>query len=420
MNKLFPLVLLICSQLAVLAQVTESTKSNNQILGGNITLDYTSPKEYEIGNIRIEGADFFDHQAIKVIAGIQPGNRIKIPGIEITEAIKNLWKEELFSSIEISIEKELGNVAFLVFKLSPRPKLSRFKLEGVSKKEADKIRESIHLFSGKTITENLLLTTKHKINGFFRDKGYYNVNVSITREADKLMNNAEMFIIQVNKGKKVKIKSIDISGNTTLSSRQVKRAMKETKEQALWRFYKRSKFSISSYEKDKAALLTKFQSTGLRDARVVKDSVYLIDDKHLGIKIQLEEGNIYRFGDIQWVGNTKFSSGFLDTLLGIKNGDIYNKSILDSRMSMSQDGRDISSLYMDRGYLFFQVIPIETGVKDQKISYQMRILEGKEARVRKIIIKGNSKTNDHVIRREIRTKQVDLFNRNIIIRRKRE
>jgi len=420
MNKLFPLVLLICSQLAVLAQVTESTKSNNQILGGNITLDYTSPKEYEIGNIRIEGADFFDHQAIKVIAGIQPGNRIKIPGIEITEAIKNLWKEELFSSIEISIEKELGNVAFLVFKLSPRPKLSRFKLEGVSKKEADKIRESIHLFSGKTITENLLLTTKHKINGFFRDKGYYNVNVSITREADKLMNNAEMFIIQVNKGKKVKIKSIDISGNTTLSSRQVKRAMKETKEQALWRFYKRSKFSISSYEKDKAALLTKFQSTGLRDARVVKDSVYLIDDKHLGIKIQLEEGNIYRFGDIQWVGNTKFSSGFLDTLLGIKNGDIYNKSILDSRMSMSQDGRDISSLYMDRGYLFFQVIPIETGVKDQKISYQMRILEGKEARVRKIIIKGNSKTNDHVIRREIRTKPGDLFNRNDIIRTQRE
>jgi outer membrane protein insertion porin family len=420
MKYLFSLALLILIKVCAYAQLSDSTKSNNQIIGGTLSLDYTNPKEYEIGNIRIEGADYFDHQAIKVIAGIRPGSRIKIPGVQITEAVKNLWKEGLFSTIDIGMDKEIGDVAFLVIKLTPRPKLSRFKFEGVSKKEADKLRESIHLFSGKTITENLVLTTKHKVHGFYRDKGYYNVKVVIVREADKLMNNSEMFVIQVDKGKKVKIGNIEIIGNTTISSRKVKRAMKETKEQTIWRFYKRSKFSVSSFEKDKASVLTKFQSIGLRDAHIVKDSVYLIDDNHLGIKIQLEEGSVYRFGDIEWVGNTKFSSGFLDTILGIKNGDIYNKSIIDGRMSMSQDGRDISSLYMDRGYLFFQVIPIETGVKNHKISYQMRIIEGKEARVRKIIIKGNTKTNDHVIRREIRTKPGDLFNRNDIIRTQRE
>ena len=420
MKYLFSLALLILIKVCAYAQLSDSTKSNNQIIGGTLSLDYTNPKEYEIGNIRIEGADYFDHQAIKVIAGIRTGSRVKIPGVQITEAVKNLWKEGLFSTIDIGMDKEIGDVAFLVIKLTPRPKLSRFKFEGVSKKEADKLRESIHLFSGKTITENLVLTTKHKVHGFYRDKGYYNVKVVIVREADKLMNNSEMFVIQVDKGKKVKIGNIEIIGNTTISSRKVKRAMKETKEQTIWRFYKRSKFSVSSFEKDKVSVLTKFQSIGLRDAHIVKDSVYLIDENHLGIKIQLEEGSIYRFGDIEWVGNTKFSSGFLDTILGIKNGDIYNKSIIDSRMSMSQDGRDISSLYMDRGYLFFQVIPIETGVKEHKISYQMRIIEGKEARVRKIIIKGNTKTNDHVIRREIRTKPGDLFNRNDIIRTQRE
>ncbi len=420
MKYLFSLTLLIWTQLFVYSQKSDSTLTNSKIIGGKSTLDYSNPKEYEIGAIRIEGADYFDHQAIKVLAGIRPGTRIKIPGVTITEAIRNLWKEGLFSTIEIGLDKEVGDIAFLFIKLTPRPKLSRFKFEGVSKKEADKLRESIHLFSGKTITENLLLTTKHKVHGFYRDKGYYNVKVVISREADKLMNNSEMFTIHVEKGNKVKIGHILITGNTSISTSKVKRAMKDTKQKAFWRFFKRSKFSVSSYEKDKSTLLTLFQSIGLRDAHIMKDSVYLIDEKNLGIKINIEEGSIYRFGDIEWVGNTKFSSGFLDTILGIKNGDIYNKSIIDSRMSMSQDGRDISSLYMDRGYLFFQVVPIETGVKDHKISYQMRIIEGKEARVRKIIIKGNTKTNDHVIRREIRTKPGDLFSRNDIIRTQRE
>lgn len=401
------------------SQEVDTLKKIYQV-GSNNKIDYASPKEYELGPISIEGAQNFDHQAIKLLAGLRQGQPITIPGPKITEAIKNLWKEGLFSSIDIDLEKEINNVAYLKIKLTPRPKLSRFKFVGVKRKDADKLREQISLFSGKTITENLIQSTQQKIKGYFREKGYYAASVNVKQEPDQLMANASLFTIFVEKGKKVGIEKIDIDGNISLSDWKVKKAMKDTKEKAIWRIFKRSKFSISSYEKDKLALLTKFNSVGLRDAHIVKDTVYLKDAKNLVIQIQIEEGKVYRFGDIEWIGNTKFTSGYLDTILGIKKGDIYNKSILDSRITMSQDGRDISSLYMDRGHLFFQVIPIETGVKENYISYQMRIIEGKEARVKRIIIKGNTKTNEHVIRREIRTKPGDLFNRNDIIRTQRE
>jgi outer membrane protein insertion porin family len=398
----------------------DTLKSTVSVIGSGFQLDYQNPKEYEIGPIRVEGADNFDHQAIKLLAGLRQGQRILLPGPKVTEAIRNLWKEGLFSSIEINAEKEIQGVVYLVIKLSPRPKLSRFKFDGVTRKDADKLREIIGLFSGKTISENLMVNTQHKVKGYYREKGYYGVKVKITQEPDKLMNNASIFIISVERGKKVGIGEIVIEGNTTLSTLKVKRAMKDTKEKALWRVFKRSKFTTSAYEKDKYAVIEKFNSVGLRDARIVKDTVYQIDEKNLVVKITIDEGKVYHFGSIEWIGNTKFSSGYLDTILGIKKGDIYNKSILDSRITMSQDGRDISSLYMDRGYLFFQVIPIETNVENNEISYQMRIIEGKEARVKRIIIKGNTKTNEHVIRREIRTKPGDLFNRNDIIRTQRE
>ena len=167
-------------------------------------------------------------------------------------------------------------------------------------------------------------------------------------------------------------------------------------------------------------MLQKFGAKGLRDAEISYDTVYLASKKNLQININIDEGEKYYFGDIEWIGNSKFRSSFLDTVIGLKRGDLYNKELLDTRLFMSQDGRDVSSMYMDRGYLFFQVIPVETSVEDNHINYQMRIIEGKEARIKRIIIKGNAKTNDHVIRREIRTKPGDLFNRNDIIRTQRE
>lgn len=406
---------------SAIAQDSIVKQTNSILIGGDgIDLSYKTPKEFEIGPIRVEGADNYDHQAIKLIAGLRQGETIKIPGDRITKAINNLWAEGIFSDVEIYAEKEVNGVIYLVISLKPRPKLSRFKFEGLKKREADKIREEIALFSGKTITENLVFNTKNKIKGYFREKGYYAVNVSIKRSIDELMNDSEMFTITVEKGKKVKIGELIIEGNTTLPMWKLRMAMKDTKQKAFWRFFKRSKYSVSAYERDKLALVSKFNAIGLRDASIVYDTVYLKDEKNLFVKIKIEEGNKYFFGDIEWIGNTKFRSSYLDTILGIKRGDTYNKPLLDQRLNMSQDGRDISSLYMDRGYLFFQVNAVEMKVKDNYISYQMRIIEGKEARVKRIIIKGNTKTNEHVIRREIRTKPGDLFNRNDIIRTQRE
>ncbi len=387
---------------------------------GDLTISYEQPVTYELGPIRVEGADNFDHQAIKLIAGLKQGQSITIPGQQISTAIKNLWNEGIFSDVEIIAEKEQAGVIYLLIKVKTRPKLSRFKFIGLNRRDVDKLREEIDLYSGRTITENLIYQTESKIKGYFREKAFYGVDVNINRVVDTLVNNSEIFVIEVDKGPKIGIKEIIIDGNTAIPDWKLKMAMKDTKEKKLWRFFKRSKYTESSYATDKSAMISKFNAVGLRDARIIKDSVYKIDDKNLGIHLKIEEGGKYYFGDIEWIGNSKFRSSYLDTVLGIKEGDVYNKPLLEQRLFMSEDGRDISSLYMDRGYLFFQVIPVETNVVDNHINYQMRIIEGKEARVRRIIIKGNTKTNDYVIRREIRTRPGDLFNRNDIIRTQRE
>ena len=410
------IILLFCLLLSIGAtgQITEP------IIVGGLDINYKSPVEYEIGPIRVEGADNYDHQAIKLIAGLRQGQTIAIPGEQISKAIKNLWAEGLFSDVEIYAEKEVAGVIYLTIKVTPRPKLSRFRFVGATKRDADKIREEITLFSGKTITENLVFQTESKIKGYYREKGFYNINVNINRQVDSLINDSELFVINVERGEHVGIKKIEITGNETVKDWKLKMAMKDTKQKAPWRIFKRSKFTESSYTKDKLAMMNKFNAAGLRDANISFDTVYQKNAKNLIIKINVEEGGKYYFGDIDWIGNTKFRSSYLDTVLGVKKGDLYNKELLEKRLFMSQDGRDISSLYMDRGYLFFQVIPVETNVVDNQINYQMRIIEGKEARVKRIFITGNTKTNDYVIRREIRTKPGDLFNRNDIIRTQRE
>ncbi len=387
---------------------------------GGLDFSYKNPQEYEIGPIRIVGADNFDHQGIKLIAGLRQGQKITLPSDQITKSIRKLWEEGLFSNVSIYAEKEISGIVYLVIELAPRPKLSRFKFIGVNKREADKVREEITLFSGKTITENLVFQTKTKIMGYFREKGHYGIQVGINRVKDTLMNNAEIFIITIEKGKKIGIEKLIISGNDNVPTWKLKLAMKDTKQKSILRIFKRSKFTESTYEKDKLALLGKFNASGLRDAAISFDTVYQLDNKNLVIQINISEGNKYFFGDVEWVGNTKYRSSFLDTVLGIKRGDIFNKTLLDQRLMGSGDGRDISSLYMDRGYLFFQVIPVESNVSNNFINYQVRIIEGKEARIGQITIRGNAKTNDFVIMREIRTRPGDLFNKQDIMRTQRE
>lgn len=406
---------------SVRAQLPDSSavSTGPQVIGG-LEINYKTPKEYTIGPIQVIGAENYDPNAIRLVAGLRQGQKITIPGQQIADAISNLWREGLFSDVQIYAEKEIAGVIYLIIQVAPRNKLAKYRFEGVNKREADKIREEIDLFTGKTISENLVFQTKSKIIGYFREEGFYAAKVEIKRTPDNIMNNSEIFVIQIDKGKRVGIKEINIAGNESLSDGKLRRAMKDTKQKAFWRVFKRSKFTESSYERDKLAMLGRFNEVGLRDATITYDTIFLKDKKNLIINITIDEGEKYYFGDITWLGNSKFRSSLLDTVLGIKRGDIYNKSLLEERLRMSPDGRDISSLYMDRGYLFFDVNPVEIDLVNNHISYEMRIHEGKEARIGTVTVRGNTKTNDYVILREIRTKPGDLFNRNDIIRTQRE
>ena len=408
-------------------------------IGGNVNFDFLSPKKYTIAATKISGVPQYDHDAIRVISGLTPGKEVTIPGDDISKAIKNIWAQDLFSNVEIVADKVIGDEIFLNIILTGRAKLAKFKINGVRKGEADKIREIINLYSGKTITEQLATNTENLVRGFFQEKGFLNTIVKVDQISDTSSFNANIFVINVTKSERVKIQSINIYGNEDVDLSQydskikryrkglsvsdggIRRGMKDTKQQGVMRIFSRSKFNQTAYERDKATIIERFNAVGLRDAEIINDSVYTVDEKHLAIDIFIEKGEKYYFGDITWVGNSKYRSGMLDTLLGIKNGDVFDKMLLDQRLFMSPDSRDVTSLYMDRGYLFFNVTPVEVNIDENNhINYELRISEGKEARIGEIRIFGNTKTNDHVIRREIRTKPGDLFSRADIIRTQRE
>ncbi|MFM7299646.1 MAG: outer membrane protein assembly factor, partial [Crocinitomicaceae bacterium] len=298
--------------------------------------------------------------------------------------------------------------------------MSKFKFKGIARREADKIREEISLYAGKTITENLVFQTTGKIRGHFREKGFYETKVQINREKDTLINDSELFLIDIAKGPRIGIKKIEITGNNSVPSWKLKMAMKDTKAKLFFRFWKRSKLTESSFERDKQAMMEKFNKVGLRDAMIVEDTILKLDPKNLLIRIKIQEGEKYYFGSFDWIGNTKYRSTFLDSLIGIKKGDVYNKTLLEQRLNGSPDERDVRSLYMNRGHLFFNLISVETNVTNNEINHQVRILEGKEARIGDVSIRGNTKTNDKVILREIRTKPGDVFNKSDIMRTQRE
>ncbi|MEZ4922641.1 MAG: POTRA domain-containing protein [Crocinitomicaceae bacterium] len=403
--------------------------------------DFMNPSKHTIARTVVTGVPHLNHEAIVLISGLTVGKQITIPGDDISQAIKKLWEQDLFSDVEIrcqNVDQVSGDI-FLEIYLQDRPKLNTYKFsDNVSNNEADKIRDVTDLYKGKTITESLKRNTANQIKSYYQDKGFLNVDVNILEEIDTTGFNSRNFIINVDKKEKVKIKHIIFHGNemekdpeksfiqnikltTSVSDRGLRHSMKDTKQKGILRIFSRSKFNRTAYERDKKTIMGKYNANGLRDAQIIKDSVYVIDDKHLGIEIWIDQGDEYYFGDISWVGNTKYRDGQLDTLLGIKRGDIYDRSLMEQRLYMSQDGRDVTSLYMDRGYLFFNVTPVEMNINEKnEINYEIRINEGKQARVKNIYIFGNTKTNDHVILREIRTKPGDLFNRNDIIRTQRE
>ncbi|MFH1319787.1 MAG: outer membrane protein assembly factor BamA [Bacteroidota bacterium] len=384
------------------------------------SIDYSNPKEYEIGGITVTGTKYLDKKVLIMLSGLSVGDRIQVPGEKISKAIEKLWKQGLFSDIQISATKIQGNNIFLNFHLLERPRLSKFSFSGVKKSQADDLREKIKLIKGKVITDNMIITTTNSVMDYFIDKGYMNVQVELGQEEDSTLHNSMILQINVNKNKKVKINQIITHGNIEFHSRKLKRALKNTKEKHWYRIFSSSKFLKDSYEKDKEKIISKYNDKGYRDAKIIKDTLYKFDDKTINLEITIDEGSKYYFRNITWVGNAKYTSEELDKVLGIAKGDVFNQSVLDAHLYMNPNGSDVSSLYLDDGYLFFSITPVEVLVENDSINMEMRIYEGKQATINKITVKGNTKTNDHVIMREIRTKPGQLFNRSDIIRSQRE
>lgn len=397
-----------------------ATTAQGQIGIGDFDVDYSAPREFTIGGITVSGARNFDTQAIILFTGLNVGDKITIPGDQISKAIKNLWRQKLFDNIEISINEVKGNEIFLNIDLTERARLSRFKFEGVSKGEAENIRDKINLITGTIVNENLLTNTSNIIRKYFNEKGFLDTEVKITEHPDTLVANSEYLIIHVDKNSKVKIGNITFEGVEAMKPSKLRGKMKNTKQKNFFRFWKRSKFIRSGYKEDKKKLIDYYNSKGYRNAKIQSDSVYRNPDGTVGITIHMYEGSQFYFGEIEWIGNTKYTSAKLSEVLGIQKGEIYDQSKFHERLMMSQSGSDVSSLYLDDGYLAFQANPVEKLVHNDTIDVAIQIYEGRQYRINKIIIKGNTKTNDRVIRREIYTKPGDLFSRSDIIRTQRE
>ena len=404
----------------------------------NEALDYSNPKTYEIGGIMVIGADNLNNSTLIAISELTLGDKIKIPGDNFSIAITKLWKEGLFSDVNITIDKIVENIVFLNINLVENSRLSKFKFKGkVSKSDITTLKEDLKLMRGKILTQNIINNSINLIKTYYINKGFLNASVGYLTTIDTSAVNSENLIFNILKGKKVKIKEIKITGrkkiantNKTFLNRKdtvyainngkVKKSMKETKAKNWWRIFKVSKFIDENYIDDKEKLIAKYNEVGYRDARITSDTTYLNKDNTLTIEMNIEEGVPYKFGAIKFVGNTVYSSEELSRQLGIKKGDIFDQSILDSRLFGSPEGNDISSLYLDDGYLFFNATPVEIAANNKNIDLEIRVYEGKQARVNKVMIKGNTKTNDHVIMREIRTRPGDLFKRSDIMRSQRE
>ncbi len=447
--------------LAIILFFLSFTASAQIRLGDDLNqFDYSAPKEYIIGGISVTGVEYLDHNVIVMLSGLQVAERVEIPGDKIRKAIDKLWNQGLFEDISITSTKISDDLIFLNINLKERPRLAKFSFKGIRKSEADDLREKIKLVRNDVVTENVLIRTSNIIRNHFTGKGFLNTKVDIEQSRDSARANDVSLVINVDKGSRVRINKINIVGNNKLTDTQLKSALKETKEKGAiepfkiidkfifglpgqlmtfsfdsiynfttttvndhlkFRIFKSSKFIRDKYKEDLNLLIARYNEDGFRDAIVVKDSLYPAgDNRNVTLDIHVNEGNRYYFGDITWIGNTKYSSEQLNNVLKISKGDVYNQKELEANLTYNPNGIDVSTLYLDDGYLFFSVIPVETNVVNDTIDLEMRIREGKQATINKVTVKGNTRTNDHVVMRELRTRPGQLFSRSDIIRTTRE
>lgn len=446
-------------------------EANAQIRLGNqrmnFDVSYSNPKEYEIGGIEVTGVENLDDNSLIAVTGLSVGDRIAIPGDEISNAIKKLWKQGILGDVQIYTTKVEGNFIFLELRLSERPRLSKFgfrqkkngKIDNLKKTEAEDLKEQLNLIRGRIITDALKKNSERKIERFYKEKGFLNVSVESQLEDDPVLKNSVVLNFIVEKNEKVRIKDIVFDGNISATDAKLRNKMKNNHEKVRFTFglnlnrdllrleklhpwkvakritqldpddfrrylhnnvklniFRNAKYSRSGYFADKESVIDFYNSLGYRDAEITQDTMYYLNPEELRIELTIDEGNKYYYRDIEWTGNYLHADAELDAILNIKKGDIYNRAELDKKLNFNPNGFDVTSLYMDDGYLFFSVQPVETRIEGDSVDMEMRIYEGEQATINEIIINGNTVTSDDVIRREIRTYPGYKFSRRDVIR----
>ena len=378
-----------------------------------------NPQKYEIAGIKVTGVDNYEDYIIIGYSGLAVGQRIDIPGDEITNAAKRFWHQGLFSKVQIKVDKIYGNKAWLEFVLRQQPRVSVINYVGMKKGEQKDITEKLGLQVGNQMTPNIADRIKMIVEKYFKDKGFEKVTCEVNQREDLSKQNEVIVDIVVDKHSKIKVHKIYIDGNQVLSDGRIKRTMKKTNEKgSLIKLFSQKKFVASAYAADKQRIIDKYNELGYRDARIVSDSVTNYDEKTVDVHIKVDEGKRYYISGINWVGNTVYPTEVLQNVLGMEKGDVYNQKLLNKRTSTDEDA--VSNLYLDKGYLFFNLVPVETKVEGDSIQLEMRMYEGKQARINKVVINGNDRLYEKVVRRELRVRPGDLFSKSDLMRSARE
>lgn len=457
MKKIFLLLIVVVLSDAAFGQFRNRNKNKNTTTSEE--LDYSNPQEYEIANIKVQGINVLDENALISLTGLKEGDRIRVPGDDISGAIRKLWKHGLVGDVSIFIEKpELGKINVII-ELTERARLTGFTFEGINKAREADLRDNLNLIRGRVLSDAIIRNAEITVKKHFVDKGFLNTEVKVIREADSLNREGVKLRIMVNKKAKVKIKDIKFEGNNDIDGAKLKKKMKSTNEKvrftipekladavfgfnpkktkefvtdkhdASWKdvkkfvndniklnFFNSSKFVRTDFEDDKKVVINYYNSKGYRDAEITADTLYSVDVNKINIALKVDEGRKYYFRNIEWTGNYIHTDEILNKILDVEKGDVYNMELINRKLSFNPKGPDISGLYMDDGYLFFNVRPIEVGIVGDSIDVEMRIYEGEQATINKIIISGNDRTNDHVILRELTTLPGQKFSRSELIR----
>src|SRR3712207_721164 len=380
-----------------------------------------SPRQVVIGGLNVSGIEGYEDYMISGISGLQVGQTVSLPGTEITDAVKRYWKHGLFSDVSISVDSIIGNKAYLHIALKPRQRVSDISYIGLKKSEREDMEKKLGLLKGAQLTPNSLDRAKILAKKYFDDKGFKDADIDIQQREDVANKNQVILDVIIDKKEKIKVRNIIIEGNNALKDSKIKGglfkkgAFAKTHEAGKFSsFFKSKKFTPERWKTDKENLIEKYNEYGYRDAKIIADSVWSVDAKHVNIYVKVDEGKQYFLRNVNWVGNTVYPTTLLNNVLTMKKGDVYNQKLLNKRMNDDDDA--VHNLYYNNGYVFSQVVPTEANIDGDSIDLQVQVTEGQQAHLSHVRINGNDRLYENVVRRELRTKPGDLFSKDAIMR----